>query len=100
MCPRSSSKNYVDLFERRDRPDTHFSLFLTVSFDVGVGVIVRLGFLLVEEEEERNWFLRVEEYFRTPLSPPVSLLTPRRTPILDTLYIRPLLLLLLLVKKC
>jgi hypothetical protein len=77
----SSSKNYVDLFERRDRPDTHFSLFLTVSFDGGgVGVIVRLGFLLVEEEEEeRNWFLRVEEYFRTPLSPPVSLLTPRRT---------------------
>jgi hypothetical protein len=63
--------------ERPTERPTHFS-FLTVSFYGGVGVIVRLGF--TRRRRRKNWFLRVEEYiFRTPLSPPVSLLTPRRT---------------------
>jgi hypothetical protein len=67
-----------------------------VSFYGGVGVIVRLGF--TRRRRRKNWFLRVEEYiFRTPLSPPVSLLTPtKKNPPLDT--IRPLLLLNFLLK--
>lgn len=95
-APRRRKTNtrttWIYLKGETDRP-THFS-FLTVSFYGGVGVIVRLGFT---RRRRKNWFLRVEEYiFRTPLSPPVSLLTPtKKNPPLDT--IRPLLLHLLLL---